>query len=85
MHITVFCLFFSQKSHPRAQYPLPSTSEFSVNFPGPKLGVTPVAIGSYLNSSQDQKHHLDGGSKYFLFSPLFGEDSHFDEHIFQMG
>ena len=23
--------------------------------------------------------------KYFLFSLLFGEDSHFDEHIFQMG
>ena len=23
--------------------------------------------------------------KYFLFSPWFGEDSHFDEHIFQMG
>ena len=23
--------------------------------------------------------------KYFLCSPLFGEDSHFDEHIFQMG
>ncbi len=21
---------------------------------------------------------LGGGSKYFLFSPLFGEDSHFD-------
>ncbi len=23
--------------------------------------------------------------KHFLFSSLFGEDSHFDEHIFQMG
>ena len=23
--------------------------------------------------------------KYFLFSPLFGEMIHFDEHIFQMG
>ena len=23
--------------------------------------------------------------KYFLFSTLFGEESHFDEHIFQMG
>ena len=22
--------------------------------------------------------HLGGGFKYFLFSPLFGEDSHFD-------
>ena len=28
---------------------------------------------------------LGGGFKYFLFSPLLGEDSHFDEHIFQMG
>ena len=28
---------------------------------------------------------LGGGFKYFLFSPLFGEDSQFDKHIFQMG
>ena len=28
---------------------------------------------------------LGGGFKYFLFSPLFGEDFPFDEHIFQMG
>ena len=28
---------------------------------------------------------LGGGFKYFLFSPLFREDSQFDEHIFQMG
>ena len=28
---------------------------------------------------------LGGGFKSFLFSPLFGEDFHFDEHIFQMG
>ena len=28
---------------------------------------------------------LGGGFKYFLCSPLFGEDDHFDEHIFQMG
>ena len=26
-----------------------------------------------------------GNSFFFLFSPLFGEDSQFDEHIFQMG
>ena len=24
------------------------------------------------------EHQPDGGFKYFLFSPLFGEDSHFD-------
>ena len=29
--------------------------------------------------------YLGGGFKYFLFSPLFGEDFQFDEHIFQMG
>ena len=28
---------------------------------------------------------LGDGFKYLLFAPLFGEDSHFDEHIFQMG
>ena len=28
---------------------------------------------------------LGVGFKHFLFSPLFGEDSHFDEHIFQRG
>ncbi len=31
------------------------------------------------------KQTLGGGFKYFLFLPLFGEDSHFDEHIFQRG
>ena len=25
--------------------------------------------------------NLDGGFKYFLFSPLFGEVSHFDEYF----
>ena len=28
---------------------------------------------------------LGGGFKHFLFSPLFGEDYQFDEHIFEMG
>ena len=28
---------------------------------------------------------LPGGFKYCLFSSLFGEDSQFDEHIFQRG
>ena len=31
------------------------------------------------------KTKLGGGFKYLLFSPLFGEDSHVDEHIFQRG
>ena len=30
-------------------------------------------------------NQLGGGFKYFLCSPLFGEDFQFDEHIFQMG
>ena len=28
---------------------------------------------------------LGGGFKYVLFPPLPGEDSHFDDHIFQLG
>ena len=28
---------------------------------------------------------LGGDFKYFLFSSLLGEDSHFDDHIFQGG
>ena len=32
-----------------------------------------------------QKNLLGGGFKHFLFSALFGEDSQFDVHIFQMG
>ena len=32
-----------------------------------------------------QKNIVGGGFKHFLFSPSFGEDSHFDEHIFQRG
>ena len=27
------------------------------------------------------RFYLDGGFKYFLFSPLFGEDSEFDYHF----
>ena len=38
-----------------------------------------------MNQTIPPKTNLGGGVKYFLFSPLFGEDSHFDEHIFQMG
>ena len=30
-------------------------------------------------------HHLGDGFKYLLISSLFGEDSHFDEHILQDG
>ena len=48
-----------------------------------------LAVGSprveYLGIRSEIIDELGGGFKYFLFSPLFGEDSHFDEHIFQMG
>ena len=30
-------------------------------------------------------YKLGRGFKHFLFSLLVGEDSHFDDHIFQMG
>ena len=30
-------------------------------------------------------NNLGGGFKCFLFSSLFGEDSQFDDHIFQRG
>ena len=30
-------------------------------------------------------HYLGGGFKYVLFSPVFGEDFQFDDHIFQRG
>ena len=35
--------------------------------------------------SPQEKQKLGGGFKYFLFSSLLGEDSHFDEHIFSDG
>ena len=42
-------------------------------------GVTTRALGC------DFSHvvFLDGGFKYVLFSPLFGEDSHFDQYFFK--
>ena len=38
-----------------------------------------------MDASKWFNDHLGGGFKYFLFSPLFGEDFQFDEHIFQRG
>ena len=40
---------------------------------------------SLFNITNLELTRLGGGFKYFLCSPLFGEDSQFDEHIFQMG
>ena len=39
------------------------------------ITVLVIACDSFKNQ---RKHKLGGGFKYFLFSPLFGEDSHFD-------
>ena len=36
-------------------------------------------------SGETQSFWMDGDFKYCLFSSLLGEDSHFDEHIFQRG
>ena len=36
-------------------------------------------------NTSDAIDDLGGGFRYFLFPTLFGEDSHFDEHIFQRG
>ena len=48
-----------------------------------------LGIPKILKSPKSQKCRsifcLVGGFKHFLCSPLFGEDSQFDEHIFQMG
>ena len=33
------------------------------------------------NIYKPHNHHLGGGFKYFLFSPLPGEDSHFDSYF----
>ena len=39
-----------------------------------------VTVGSAVHWAREV-----GGFKYFVFSPLLGEDFQFDEHIFQMG
>ena len=44
------------------------------------LGHSHVKIVSIVGTS-----HLGGGFKYFFFSPMWGEDVQFNEHIFQMG
>ncbi len=39
-----------------------------------KMGLLQVPRGQFFRETLG----LGGGFKYFLFSPLFGEDSHFD-------
>ena len=56
---------------------------WSFPFCGGRLG---QISGSVAVSSQDCACYiLGGGFEHSLFSPLLGEDSHFDEQIFQMG
>ena len=38
----------------------------------------PFLLGCFLVVRCQPKQDLGGGFKYFLFSPLLGEDSHFD-------
>ena len=45
---------------------------------GTKRRVQPGCYRLFLGAKFDQIRLLGGGFKYFLFSPLFGEDSHFD-------
>ena len=50
---------------------------------------TPPSFGEATELLEDfvsnQKTRQGGGFKYYLFSPLLGEDFQFDEHIFHMG
>jgi len=50
----------------------------------PPVGKTPYSSGRVVSPSKCPNNSLGGGFKHFLCSPLFGEDSHFDEY-FQMG
>ena len=58
---------------------------------GESLRVTPwkinisSKIGTISKGNFILQPLLGGGFKDFLFLPLFGEDSHFDEKTFQMG
>ena len=56
-----------------------------VSFRGPAYfpGVFAVSFRECINK---EIWKLGGGFKHFLFSPLLlGEDSHVDDHIFQLG
>ena len=46
---------------------------------GPNLGVDQTNLNTKIYGK------LGGGFIFFKFAPLLGEDSHFDEHIFQLG
>ena len=39
----------------------------------------------FAKGMQQKTPELGSGFRYVFFHPLFGEDSHFDVHIFQMG
>ena len=56
-----------------------------VNNHGDRFRPLNGVMGPLINGLSIHGLSIGGGFKYFLFSSLLGEDSHFDEHIFQMG
>ena len=51
-----------------------------------KCDVSNMIVSFYLGAQFSTEPWLDGGnSNICFFSSLLGEDSHFDEHMFQMG
>ena len=66
---------------------LPSTSIFGFHrdFPGCVSSQVKLVAGTFYPQYARSWNHLGGGFNHFILSPLFGEDSLFDDHIFQMG
>ena len=44
-----------------------------------------LELGELIDPLPETNRTLGGGFEYFVCSSLLGEDSHVDEHIFQMG
>ena len=61
----------------------PGWNLFNINSTGEKSWESNVHVTTL--SGNEVLLRLGDGFKYFLFPPLPGEDSQFDEHIFQMG
>ena len=76
-----FCtlLFFDRFSDFDPLFEIRLQGPFSVDFRDLFLMMFSLKI------PDQTKNSWGGGFKHFLFSSLFGEDSHFDYSIFQMG
>ena len=71
-------------THPRlAQFHPPKNGTFEDGFSSSGNVLSVVLNTGYLGNGF--KDSLGGGFKYFLVSPVFGEDFHFDKHIFSDG